>query len=78
MRKYILGSAVAALVAGTSAAQAAPVSAPVADSRSSSPVDDSEQLGAPILIALLAAGALAVVLVGINDDNNDEDLPTSP
>lgn len=76
MRKLFMGAAVAAMVAGSSVAQAAPI----ADARSGSPVADAEQLnsGPHLWLGLLAAVLLAVALIGINDNDVDDDFPTSP
>lgn len=74
MRKYILGSAMAALIAGATAAHAAPAPARVA-----SPAGESEGIGPELWLGLLGAAALAVVIVGINDDGPDDDeFPVSP
>jgi len=75
MRKFVISAASAAMVVGSTAAQAAPV----ADARTGSPVVEAEGLnaGAHLWLGLLAAGLLVFVLFQINDDEND-DLPTSP
>jgi len=74
MRKLFMGAAVAAMVAGSSVAQAAPI----ADARSGSPVSEAEELGSQHLwLGLLAAVLLGLVLWQIHDDDKD-DLPTSP
>lgn len=77
MRKLFLGAAAAAMIAGSSVAQAAPVD------RAALPVSDAEELGgaggAPLLLGLLAAGLLVFILFQVNDqDGEDIDLPTSP
>ena len=77
MRKLIFGAAAAAMIAGSSVAQAAPMD------RAAAPVSASEQLGgegsAPLLLGLLAAGLLVFILFQINEqDGEDVDLPTSP
>lgn len=77
MRKLILGAAAAAMIMGSSVAQAAPVS------RAAVPVSNAEELGgesgAPLLLGLLAAGLLVFILFEVNDqDGKDIDLPTSP
>ena len=74
MRKVMMGAAAAALLAGTTAAQAAPV--PVA--RTASPVASANGLhGGELWLAILAAALLAVILIAINDKNT-ETLPHSP
>lgn len=74
MRKVILGAAAAAMLAGSSMAQAAP--APAA--RTGAPVGVSEQLiGGELWLALLGAGLLVFLLFQIND-NDGVSLPTSP
>ena len=74
MRKLIFGAAAAAMVAGSTIAQAAPV----ADARAGSPVAEGEELaGSALWLGLLAAGLLAFVIFQINDDEED-DLPASP
>jgi hypothetical protein len=76
MRKLILGAAAAAMIAGGTVAQAAPID------RAAVPVSTSEDLGgggAPIVLGVLAAALLVFLLVQINDqDGEDIDLPTSP
>lgn len=75
MRKLLMGAAVAAMVAGSSVAQAAPV----ADVRSDSPVAEAEGLAGPTLwLGLLAAVLLGLALWQINDNDGEDDLPTSP
>ena len=74
MRKLFMGAAVAAMVAGSSVAQAAPI----ADARSGSPVSEAEGLESQHLwLGLLAAVLLGLVLWQIHD-NDRKDLPTSP
>lgn len=73
MRRFIVGAAAAAMVVGSSAAQAAPVA-----DRVGSPVSANEDLGGNGLwLGLLAAGLLIFVLFQINDGEED-DLPHSP
>ena len=74
MRKVILGAAAAAMLAGSSMAQAAPVAMP----RAGSPVAEGEELGGDptIVIAIIAAVVLAVILALMNEENN-ENLPIS-
>jgi hypothetical protein len=75
MRKFIMGAALAAMVAGSSVAQAAPI----ADARSASPVAESEALGGSTLwLGLLAVVLLGVALWGINDNDADDGFPVSP
>ncbi|MEO6041498.1 MAG: hypothetical protein ABIP41_06325 [Croceibacterium sp.] len=74
MRKVIMGAAAAAMLAGSSMAQAAPV----ANARTASPVAKASQLhGGELWLAILAAGLLAFLLFQINSDNS-ETLPHSP
>lgn len=79
MRKLIVGAAAAAMVAGSSIAQAAPTS--VGDARTGSPVADANGLAGVgsthLMLGLLAAILLGFVLWQIND-TDDVDLPTSP
>lgn len=75
MRKLILGAAAAAMITGSSIAQAAPVA------REAAPASTSEELagGSHLVLGLLAAGLLVFILFQINDqDGEDVDLPTSP
>ena len=77
MRKFIMGAAVAAMVAGSSVAQAAPV----ASARAGAPVAQSEEIGGNsthLLLGLLAAALLALALFGINDNDLDDNFPVSP
>jgi hypothetical protein len=72
MRKVIMGAAAAALLAGSTVAQAAP--AP----RAASPVAKAQKLhGGELWLAILAAGLLVFILFQINDKDNDV-LPHSP
>ena len=72
MRKFIIGAAAAALVASGAVAQAAPMA------RTAAPVEDAEALsGSPVLLGVLGAVVLGLIIWQINDDN-DDDLPTSP
>ena len=74
MRKVITGAAAAAMLVGSTMAQAAPA----VDARTASPVAESEQAaGGALWLGLLGAALLAFILFQINDDNNDS-LPTSP
>jgi len=76
MRKLILGAAAAAMIAGSSVAQAATVN------RAAVPVSDAEELaggGGTIVLGVLAAALLVFILFQVNDqDGEDIDLPTSP
>lgn len=75
MRKFFMGAAAAAMIAGSSVAQAAPV----ADVRSDSPVAGEEIAGgSAIWLGALAAILLAVALFGINDNDRDDNFPVSP
>ncbi|MEO6152704.1 MAG: hypothetical protein ABIT09_11425 [Croceibacterium sp.] len=72
MRKVIMGAAAAAMLAGSSMANAAPVA------RQASPVAKSDSLhGGELWLAILAAGLLAFILFQINENGN-ETLPLSP
>lgn len=74
MRKLMMGAAAAAMLVGSSVAQAAPV----ANARTASPVADNEQLaGGTLWLFLLGAGLLAFILFQINEDD-DDNLPHSP
>ena len=79
MRKFIVGAAAAAMVAGSSIAQAAPVE--LGDVRTGSSVAEADELsgtgGTHLMLGLLAAILLGFVLWQIND-NDDVDLPRSP
>ncbi len=79
MRKLIVGAAVAAMVAGSSVAHAAP--AQVGEARTGTPVAEASELagkgGTHLLLGLLAAVLLGIVLWQIND-KNDANVPTSP
>jgi len=67
LRKLILSTAAAALVAAPLAAQAAPA-------RTASPVAETEQLSQGLAAALFIAGfALLILLL-----SGDDDLPDSP
>jgi len=77
MRKFIVGAAAAAMLAGSTAAQAAPVA--IEDARTGSAVTEAESLaGATLWLALLAAGLLGFVLWQINDNDEEDNFPTSP
>lgn len=74
MRKLIVGAAAAALVASGTVAQAAPVA------RTAAPVGEAESMGggSPALLGVLGAIVLGLIIWQINDDDDDEDSPTSP
>jgi len=75
MRKLFMGAAIAAMVAGSSVAQAAPI----ADVRSGSPMAEAESLaGSTLWLALLAAGLLGLVIWQINNNDADDNFPVSP
>ena len=74
MRKLIMSAAAAAIIVGSSVAQAAPV----ADARAGSPVAEAEGLSSEILLGLLAAILLTIALLGINDNDVPDNFPTSP
>lgn len=74
MRKLMIAAAAAAMVVGSSVAQAAPV----ADARAGSPVAEAEGFSSEIALGLLAAILLVVALLGINDNDVDDNFPTSP
>lgn len=79
MRKFIVGAAAAAMVAGSTIAQAAPIAAPVADARVASVVGEAEGLRGNVLwLGLLAAVLLGFVLWQINDNDPDDGFPVSP
>lgn len=74
MRKFIMGAALAAMVAGSSVAQAAPI----ANVRSDSPVAASEGVSGTEL-AVLGVALLLLILAGfgINDNDKDDGFPVS-
>jgi hypothetical protein len=75
MRKLFMGAAVAAMIAGSSVAQAAPI----VDVRSDSPVAEAEGLaGSTLWLGLLAAVLLGLVIWQINDNDADDNFPVSP
>ena len=78
MRKFIVGAAAAAMVAGSSVAQAAPVAAPVEDIRAASVAQGEDLRGSTLWLALLAAVLLGLVIWQINDNDGEDNLPTSP
>ncbi len=76
MRKYIVSAAAAAMVLGSTVAQAAPVA--IDNARSGSDVTGENAIGSSIWIGLLAAGLLIFVLFEINNNDEEEGLPHSP
>lgn len=78
MRKVIVGAAAAAMVMGSTVAQAAPVSTPVSDARVGTAVEGESLAGSALWLGLLAAVLLGVALWQINDNDADDDFPVSP
>ena len=79
MRKFIVSTAAAAMVLGSTVAQAAPVA--IDSARTGSSLTGEQIAGensAHIWLGLLGLGLLILVLFGINDNDGDEDLPHSP
>ena len=79
MRKFIVSAAAAAMVLGSTVAQAAPVA--IDSARTGSSLTGEQIAGensAHIWLGLLGLGLLILVLFGINDNDGDEDLPHSP
>jgi len=79
MRKFIVSAAAAAMVLGSTVAQAAPVA--IDSARSSSSVTGEGIAGensAHIWLGLLGLAVLVFVLFAINDNDEEEDLPHSP
>ena len=78
MRKFIVSAAAAAMVLGSTVAQAAPVA--IDSARTGSSVTGEEMGGGSphIWLGVLGLGLLILVLFGINDNDGDEDLPHSP
>ncbi len=79
MRKFIVSAAAAAMVLGSTVAQAAPVA--IDNARTGSSLTAEELAGensAHIWLGLLGLGVLVAVLFMINDNDGEEDLPTSP
>jgi hypothetical protein len=81
MRKFIVGAALAAMVAGSSVAQAAPVA--IDSARTASSVGQDEQLrgksGTHIVLGIAALAILIFILFKINkQDGDDLHLPHSP
>lgn len=78
MRKVLVGAAAAAMVMGSTVAQAAPVSAPIADARTATAVEGESLGGSTVWLGLLAAALLGLVLWQINDNDADDNFPVSP
>ena len=77
MRKFIVSAAAAAMVLGSTVAQAAPVA--IDNARSGSDVTGESAVGGSHLwLGLLGLGLLLFVLFAINDNDGEDDLPTSP
>ena len=77
MRKFIVSAAAAAMVLGSTVAQAAPVA--IDNARSGSDVTgESLENSSHLWIGLLGLGLLIFVLFAINDNDGEDDLPTSP
>jgi len=75
MRKFIVSAAAAAMVLGSTVAQAAP--AAIDNARTGSDVTGEELGSSHVWLGLVGLGLLIFVLFAIND-NDGEDLPTSP
>ena len=74
MRKFIVSAAAAAMVLGSTVAQAAPV----ANVRSGSDVTgENLDNSAHLWLGLLGLGLLIFVLFQINDNDGEENLPFS-
>lgn len=77
MGKFIVSAAAAAMVLGSTVAQAAPVA--IDNARSGSDVTgESLDNSAPLWLGLLGLGLLVFVLFAINDNDGEDDLPHSP
>ena len=79
MRKFIVSAAAAAMVMGSTVAHAAPVA--IDNARSDSSLTGEGIAGensSHIWLGLLGLAALVFVLVMINDNDGEDDLPTSP
>ena len=75
MRKFIVSTAAAAMVLGSTVAQAAPVARTGSDVAGESIQGENSVhwwLGA------LGLGILILVLLGINNNDEEDNLPTSP
>ena len=78
MRKVLVGAAAAAMVMGSTVAQAAPVSASIADARVGNSVEGESLAGPTLWLGLLAAVLLGIAIWQINDNDADDDFPVSP
>ena len=79
MRKFIVTAAAAAMVFGSTVAQAAPVA--IDNARSGSSLTGEQMAGensSHLWLGLLGLGLLIFVLFAINDNDGEDDLPTSP
>ena len=75
MRKFIVSAAAAAMILGSTVAQAAPV----ANVRSGSDVTgENLDNSAHLWLGLLGLGLLIFVLFQINDNGGEDNLPHSP
>jgi|GEM_PF-3215772 hypothetical protein len=79
MRKLIVSAAAAAMVLGSTVAQAAPVA--IDSARLGSSLNGEELTGensVHVWLGVLGLAVLVAVLFAINDNDAEEDLPTSP
>ena len=77
MRKFIVSAAAAAMVMGSTVAQAAPVA--IDNARSGSDVTgEALENSSHLWLGLLGLAALVFVLFAINDNDGEDDLPHSP
>ncbi|HEY6816981.1 MAG TPA: hypothetical protein VI168_15700 [Croceibacterium sp.] len=75
MRKFIVSTAAAAMVLGSTVAQAAPVA------RTGSSVAGEDLQGENSVhwwLGALGLGILVLVLLGVNNNDEEDNLPTSP
>jgi hypothetical protein len=77
MRKFIVSAAAAAMVMGSTVAQAAPAAI---DARSGASItgEAMEGGGPEIWLGILGLGILVFILFAINDNDAEDGLPTSP
>ena len=74
MKKFISTAIAASLMAGSTAAVAAPTL-----NRATAPVDASEEAGVSTTLAVLIFAAVAAgIILFIEENDDDDDLPTSP